>query len=70
MKSGYLILHVRFISALTEIGLVHLSLCKKDTLCIWETTTHVTLWVSAQFRSRLMMADTHAAECEIHTRDV
>ena len=34
MMNGYLILHVRFISALTEIGLVLTSLCRMEMLCI------------------------------------
>jgi hypothetical protein len=34
MMNGYLILHVHFISALTEIGLVPINLCRKEMLCI------------------------------------
>ena len=56
MMSGYLIMHVLFISALTEIGLVPMSLCRMVISCIWEMITRVRLWVLALFRSRPMMA--------------
>jgi hypothetical protein len=56
MINGYLILHVRFISALTEIGLVLTSLCRMEMLCAWEMITHVRSWALAMFRSRHMMA--------------
>ena len=56
MTSGYLIMHVLFISALTEIGLVPMSLCRKVILCVWEMITRVRLLALALLRSRPMMA--------------
>ena len=56
MMSGYLILHVRFIYALTEIGSVLISLCRVGMLCVREMTTCVQSWPLAPFRSRHMMA--------------
>ena len=34
MMNGYLIPHVHFICELTEIGLVHMSLCRMEILCV------------------------------------
>jgi hypothetical protein len=56
MMNGYLIPHVHFICALTEIGSDHMSLCRMEVLCVWEMITLVTLWASVLFRSRPMMA--------------
>jgi hypothetical protein len=56
MMSGSLILHVRFIFAVTKTGSVLMSLCRVEMLCIWEITTHVRSWALAPFRSRCMMA--------------
>ena len=53
--NGYLILHARFIYALTEIGSVLTSLCRVEMSCVWEITTHVRSWALTPFRSRCMM---------------
>jgi hypothetical protein len=39
--NGYLIPHVRFTSALTEIGSVPISLCRVELLCVCEMITRV-----------------------------
>ena len=54
MMNGYLILHVRFIYAVTEIDSVLISLCRVEMLCVWEMTTHVRLWALVLFRSEHM----------------
>ena len=51
MMSGYLILRVPFISALTEIDSVPMSLCRAVILCAWVMITCVWLLASALFRS-------------------
>ena len=56
MMSGYLILHVPFISELIEIDSVSMSLCRTVILCAWEMITRVRLLALALFRSRPMMA--------------
>ena len=56
MMNGYLIPHVHFICALTEIGSVHMSFCRMEVLCVWEMITRVRLCASVLFRSRPMMA--------------
>ena len=55
VMNGYLILHARFIYALTEIGSVLTSPCRVEMSCVWEIT-HVRSWALSPFRSRCMMA--------------